>query len=165
MLIRALWSDCLQFNGNCDCEIQLRMSECSESNFILRVHCEQTTRLKMPKETHREFISRMVREYPKIFRADNNVLYCIVCDCKAPAIKLSSVKDHLDSKKHIKATGIRSKSTKNQTLVTSFQTSQAEVNAFHMDHHFIISSNHFSRQIFLFTKFPMQASWNYSRNI
>lgn len=109
------------------------MSECSESNFILRVHCEQTTRLKMPKETHREFISRMVREYPKIFRADNNVLYCIVCDCKAPAIKLSSVKDHLDSKKHIKATGIRSKSTKNQTLVTSFQTSQAEVNAFHMD--------------------------------
>lgn len=65
----------------------------------------------MPKETHREFITRMLKLYPKIFRSDNNVLFCILCDCKAPATKLSSVKMHLTSIKHKKAMQIKSKST------------------------------------------------------
>lgn len=87
----------------------------------------------MPKETQREFNMRMLLEFPKIFRADNNVLFCTICDCKAPATKLSSVKNHLDTGKHKKAAAIKTKCSTSQTLVSSFQRPQPEINEFHMN--------------------------------
>lgn len=87
----------------------------------------------MPKETQSAFFLRMVREFPGVFRADDNVLFCIICDCKAPATKKSSVKDHIETGKHKAAAALKSKSDKNQTLLTTFQNHRPEVNPFHMD--------------------------------
>lgn len=91
----------------------------------------------MPKDKvkQREFNSRMIREYPKVFRADDNILFCLMCENKAPAKKLFSVKQHLDSVKHKLAEARKSKNAAatSQTLMTSFQTPQSQVNIFHQD--------------------------------
>lgn len=89
----------------------------------------------MPKETQNQFVSRMVREYPKVFRNDNNVLFCIVCDSRAPASKLSSVKEHFISVKHKRS--IQKKSKLDSSLVQTFVSniknqSSSEINPFHM---------------------------------
>lgn len=86
--------------------------------------CEavKSRRSDMPKEkeTQREFNFRIVRQFPKVFRADENVLFCLLCDCNVPTKKLFGVKQHIETSKH-------------QTLVTSFQNSTPEVDPFHMD--------------------------------
>lgn len=84
-------------------EFNYRHSSCrlvlSDSlNFILLGNPKN---FNMPNETHRKFISLMVLVYPKIFRADNKVEFYLVSNCKAPATKLFSVKDHLRAAKHM----------------------------------------------------------------
>lgn len=89
----------------------------------------------MPKETQSAFNFRMVREYPKLFCADNNVLYCLICEQKAPASKLFTVKQHLRTGKHVSLMKKKQdpNGTTSQTLMTNFQKPQPQVNMFHMD--------------------------------
>lgn len=89
----------------------------------------------MPKETLREFTLRMAQLYPKVFRADNTVLFCVVCDCKVEGNKIFSVKQHLNTSKHKNAEKRKSESaaSTSQTLVTAFQPPTLNVDRFHLD--------------------------------
>lgn len=51
------------------------------------------------EETHGEFISRMKSEFPNMFRSDQSVVYCKLCDFVVSATKIFLVK-HIDSVKH-----------------------------------------------------------------
>lgn len=89
------------------------------------------------RETQSEFILRMATTYPKIFRGDRSILYCLFCDCKVTAKKLFQVKQHLDSKKHKLAENRKkenSESAKNQTLLRDFQSKPGpKLSEFNMD--------------------------------
>lgn len=54
------------------------------------------------KESHGELILRIAEKYPKIFRVDNSILYCIVCEQKVTAQKMFQAKQHIDTKGHKK---------------------------------------------------------------
>lgn len=87
------------------------------------------------KETDRAFNERMVREFPGNFRIDDTVLFCIKCNCPVPSKKLSSVKAHLETKKHTDAEELREKNqgrAQTQTLLTEHQKPQT-INPFNMD--------------------------------
>lgn len=60
------------------------------------------------KELQREFNLRIIKTYTKIVRADNSILYCVLCDSTIAAKQLSQIKQHLDCAKH-KATEERNK--------------------------------------------------------
>lgn len=88
------------------------------------------------KESHREFILRMVKQYPKEFRSDKSVLYCIICDCVVNAEKISQVTQHVGGKTHREL--VERKKNKSasatQTLVTSYQnTPGPKLSEFNMD--------------------------------
>jgi hypothetical protein len=88
----------------------------------------------MPKETHREFLSRMVATYPKIFRRDNSVLFCIMCECNVNANKIFQVKQHLSGGKHIAAERRQVKDPgPSQSLITGFAQNELTLNEFCMD--------------------------------
>lgn len=89
----------------------------------------------MPKETQNQFNVRMVLAYPKVFRCDNSILFCLLCNCPAPATRFSNVKQHFDSKKHLAAVKkkMNESEPKNQTLLTSFQAKTEEINSFNME--------------------------------
>lgn len=87
------------------------------------------------KETDRAFNERMVREFPGNFRIDDTVLFCIKCNCPVPSKRLSSVKAHLETKKHTDAEELREKNqgrAQTQTLLTEHQKPQT-INPFNMD--------------------------------
>lgn len=94
---------------------------------------------KMPKdrkETWNEFILRMKQTYPKIFRADKSILYCVFCDCVVPAKKIFLVKQHIDSVKHKSAEERKKQSSEpvlNQTLIQTYQSNGPKLSEFNMD--------------------------------
>lgn len=89
------------------------------------------------KETQIEFNQRMLLSYPKVFRADQSVLYCLLCDCKVSAKKLFQVKQHIDSDKHKSAQKRNNENAerpKNQTLIQNFQAKPGpKLSAFNLD--------------------------------
>lgn len=72
------------------------------------------------KEKHSEFISRMVEIYPKVFRADRSILYCVLCNCVVQAKTKHSVQQHVDTKKHKEAEErkVNSACSLTQTLIS-----------------------------------------------
>lgn len=79
------------------------------------------------KESVREFLKRMVVEYPKIFRVDDSVLFCTVCDVAVNADQLFLVKQHLKTSKHTKAAEKKNQEVRgtSQSLLTAYQTEAA----------------------------------------
>lgn len=71
------------------------------------------------KESQSEFLLRMCKVYPGVFRVDHSVLFCKICNCAITALKLLSVKQHLETAKH-KACEQR-KTSFSQTLLTEHQ--------------------------------------------
>lgn len=85
------------------------------------------------KETTREFCSRIVTEYPDVFRTDGSILFCTFCDAPLTGNKTSNVKQHIETAKHKKAVETKNKSTAlKQTLMPEHQVPQ-KINQFHMD--------------------------------
>ncbi len=65
-----------------------------------------------PKETISEKVSRFKREFGStIFSADNNVLFCKVCEIPISAVRKSLVKQHVETSQHIRNLD-RSKATR-----------------------------------------------------
>lgn len=75
------------------------------------------------KESRRDFCARMVREFPGTFRADQSVLFCIICECSIAAEKLSHVKQHIGTDKHKEGITKRNErgSSARQSLLTEHQ--------------------------------------------
>lgn len=75
-----------------------------------------------------EFLSRIMKDYPGIFRIIRANLFCIYCNCTVTADKLFSIKQHLATFKHIKAKKLRSKNTEVQTLTLLTSDQGVELN-------------------------------------
>lgn len=84
------------------------------------------------KETASEFLSRMRREYPGVFRTDNSVLFCIYCNHTVTGNKLFNVKQHIAGNKHKEAAKRRTAGQSAQTLLPEYQQTQ-RINPFNMD--------------------------------
>lgn len=86
----------------------------------------------MPKEKESagEFKSRVIQQFPGVFRADRMVLFCTYCNCSVAATKIFNVKQHLETAKHKEAAENRNPK-QTQTLVTEYQAK--EQNTFAMD--------------------------------
>lgn len=85
------------------------------------------------KESDRAFYTRMVREYPGVFRTDNSILFCIYCSCDITGKKVHLVKQHLATQKHKDAEARHSKSENpQQKLLTEFGKDQ-NINEFNLD--------------------------------
>lgn len=82
---------------------------------------------KTSKESTRAFLERMVREYPRTFRADQSVLYCLPCEVKVNATQVFQVKQHIATNMHKDAVERKERKDNpqtgtSQTLLTQFQT-------------------------------------------
>lgn len=113
--------------------LQMAYSSCLRCFDRHRAH---SIRKKMPKikESIPTFYRRMVKEYPGVFRADNSVLFCLLCGCDINAKQLFQVKQHLSTGKHL--TQVEKKNehanrSKNQTLITEFN--QIKTKPFELD--------------------------------
>lgn len=80
------------------------------------------------KESRRDFCARMVREFPGTFRADQSVLFCILCECPITAEKLSHVRQHIRTDKHEREVNKRSESgpSARQSLLTEQRPDTSE---------------------------------------
>lgn len=89
------------------------------------------------KETQSEFLLRMVKLYPKVFRTDNKVLYCVCCNTTVLGAKKFQIDQHLSGKKHKifeEKQAKKSQSANVQTLVTNFQnTPGPKLSEFNID--------------------------------
>lgn len=58
--------------------------------------------IEMPKtkENRQGFLRRVTEKYPKVFRADNSVLFCLVCDTTVNADQIFLVNQHLGTSNH-----------------------------------------------------------------
>ena len=65
---------------------------------------------KVFKESTKSFLSRMSELYPKDFRADESVLFCLQCEVKIKATQIFQLKQHLLTQKHIEAKQRKEKS-------------------------------------------------------
>lgn len=88
----------------------------------------------MPKESATSFYTRVVADYPGVFRTDNSVLYFNYCNVQVTASKIFQVKQHISTGKHqaaekLKKTGQPTQPT--QTFMTEFQ--QPKINQFSFD--------------------------------
>lgn len=52
------------------------------------------------KETHGEFLLRVKEKYSNTFRVEGSFLFCVICESKVSAVRLSQVKQHIDSIRH-----------------------------------------------------------------
>lgn len=89
-----------------------------------------------PKETRGEFRVRVVERYPKLFRVESDFLYCICCEQKVVAEKMSQVTQHLETKTHKKSEEKRNDSNQpTQSLMSDFtgQSRGPKRNEFSMD--------------------------------
>ena len=85
------------------------------------------------KETHRQFCTRMVRDYPDTLRTDDSILFCKICECALPgATKISHIKQHISSVKHKQNIPSTTTSTARQTLLKETFVDQ-KTNEFSMD--------------------------------
>lgn len=87
-------------------------------------------------ESNREFIARMMKLYPNVFRTDDSILYCVLCECKV-SLKLDLVKQHVATKKH-KLSAERKNhpsagASTSQSLLFTPQNPKKDVNRFHED--------------------------------
>lgn len=73
------------------------------------------------KETRPAFYRRMVKDYPGIFRCDDSVLFCLMCDSNVSAKQLSQVKQHLETTQHLKNVGRKRGGNTSQSLLTTLQ--------------------------------------------
>lgn len=89
------------------------------------------------KESTREFLQRIVGQHPKVFRVDDSVLFCTVCDSSVNADQLFLVKQHLKTAKHTKAAEKKKREMDgtSQSLLTAYQAesaSSSKLNDFNM---------------------------------
>lgn len=73
----------------------------------------------MPKESLSSFYLRVVNEYPKEFRCDKSVLFCLLCDTEISAKQIFQVKQHRDTKKHLNAIQRKTGESSSQSLLTT----------------------------------------------
>lgn len=87
-------------------------------------------------ETKREFIARMMKLYPKVFRTDDSILYCVLCECKV-SCKLDLVKQHVATRKHKLSAERKNQppagASTSQSLLFTPQNPKKDVNQFHAD--------------------------------
>lgn len=94
---------------------------------------------KNRKETHGEFLVRVKEKYTNIFRIDDkdkSFLFCIFCEQKVNATRMSQVTQHLSTKTHME-NGDKKKSNNlpQQSLVSDFAAPSKgpQLKEFHMD--------------------------------
>lgn len=79
---------------------------------------------KMPrtKETLREFYCRIKKTFKNVFRSDDSVLFCLVCNDKVNARQMSQVTQHLKTIEHLNAIKRRERNgvSNSQSLLTAF---------------------------------------------
>lgn len=89
------------------------------------------------KEAKSAFIRRISAEYPNVFRCDDSVLFCLMCDEKLNADQNCQVTQHIKTVKHTTNVQRKTKTgqNKNQSLLTNLQSSTNNVssNNFAMD--------------------------------
>lgn len=83
------------------------------------------------KENNREFLTRITTQFPGVFRSDQTILFCTLCNCSVNASKMFHVKQHIGTSKH-KEAAKKSSSLKTQTLLTEFKDQQ-HIDSFSMD--------------------------------
>lgn len=98
-----------------------------------------TNCVEMPnerKESRSEFLLRMTQMFPKVFRADRSVLYCLLCDCVVTGQKLFQVKQHIGSGKHKAAEKRKRECVQGMSqsmMATQQSTSGPSLSTFNMD--------------------------------
>lgn len=88
------------------------------------------------KETTATFNRRIVKEYPQVFRCDDSILFCKMCDIKINAKQLFQVKQHLLTSKHIASVQRKSgnsSETAHQTLITTVQDTNRDAEKYNLD--------------------------------
>ena len=87
------------------------------------------------KETLSSFYRRVSKEYQNVFRTDNSVLFCLICDCEVPAKQICQVRQHLSTKKHLASVKRKSsvENRSNQTLLTTLNENRTDVSQFAID--------------------------------
>lgn len=76
------------------------------------------------KETTGEFYRRVRSEHPNVFRADNSVLFCLLCDKEVKAKQMCQVTQHLSTAIHQAAIQRKNQagSGTSQSLLTTLST-------------------------------------------
>lgn len=92
-----------------------------------------------PRESRRGFLRRVVELYPNVFRADDSVLFCKICDVEIKGDQIFLVKQHLVTGKHKLAEVRKNQNTAgtSQSLLTQYQantdtSSSSKLSAFNM---------------------------------
>lgn len=75
------------------------------------------------KELKINFFKRISNDHPNVFRSDDSVLFCLMCDEKVNANQYSQVNQHIKTGKHVANVQRKSKhgNIKNQSLLTNLQ--------------------------------------------
>lgn len=75
------------------------------------------------KETTSSFCRRMSTEFPKVFRTDGSVLFCLACDTNVSAKQRFQVKQHVETNKHILNVNRKNRTNSSQALLTTLAES------------------------------------------
>lgn len=130
---------CADMYLHCHQNCVIRQSFDSSRTDQYRVHSDNKSQIHsaivMP-ETKREFIARMMKLHPNVFRTDGFILYCVSCECKV-SCKLDLVRQHIATLKHkssIERKGQPSVGApRSQSLLFAQQAPRKDVNQFHAD--------------------------------
>lgn len=109
------------------------MSRCSCLE-LFDQHGSHCFTMPKSKEPISAFYRRMVKEYPGVFKTDNTVLFCLLCESDINARQLFQVKQHLSTGKHLAQVAKkdqRANTSQNQALITEFN--QVKVKPFELD--------------------------------
>lgn len=91
----------------------------------------------MPKsrESKYSFFQRVLADHPSVFRCDDSVLFCLMCDEKVNANQYCQVTQHIKTGKHMANVQRKSKTgqKKNQTLLTNLPSESTSSSEFSMD--------------------------------
>lgn len=87
------------------------------------------------KETKSSFFHRVSADRPNVFRYDDSVLFCLMCDEKVNADQYSQVTQHINTGKHLKNVQRKTKNVniKNQSLLTNMHPPNVKSSEFAMD--------------------------------
>lgn len=87
------------------------------------------------KQSVEAFNRRIVKDFPSVFRCDEKILFCRMCDIVVNAKQLFQVKQHLETAKHIASVKRKSGESSSQELITNLSDSATDrdANKFTMD--------------------------------
>lgn len=113
-------------------QISVENSSYCIERLTLTFNFQTYTIMPKNKATAQQFNQKVLTLYPGIFRHDNSVLFCLMCDIQVNAQQISTVNQHLETAKHKKSVERKQQggpSTSQTLLTTLHETTDRNRNA------------------------------------